>query len=190
MIIRYGVPAVNRAFPDFSSDFHLYLMRLSSNRAEVCYTVSVAGGIPRDERKLRTVSEELKERTENETESMPETVPQNDVIDPENPLPNGSYFAQQKQKHRDEFPLPVLVTLIYLVLGFVFHKWHPGWLIFLTIPLYYLPSEEQRFPRILANPVMITIIYFVLGFGFKLWHPGWLIFLAIPLLNWATSRKK
>lgn len=35
------------------------------------------------------------------------------------------------------FPYPVFVTLCYLVMGFQFGLWHPGWLIFLTIPLYY-----------------------------------------------------
>lgn len=35
------------------------------------------------------------------------------------------------------FPYALLVALIYLVLGFVFGLWHPGWVIFLTIPFYY-----------------------------------------------------
>ena len=35
------------------------------------------------------------------------------------------------------FPFPSLVILIYLVLGFFLHLWHPGWLIFLLVPLYY-----------------------------------------------------
>jgi len=29
----------------------------------------------------------------------------------------------------------VSVVLIYLVLGFFFGLWHPGWIIFLVIPL-------------------------------------------------------
>lgn len=35
------------------------------------------------------------------------------------------------------FPYPILVTIVYLFLGFVFSLWHPGWLLFVTIPLYY-----------------------------------------------------
>lgn len=31
----------------------------------------------------------------------------------------------------------VLCTIIYLVLGFMFQKWHPGWMIYLTVPLFY-----------------------------------------------------
>lgn len=35
------------------------------------------------------------------------------------------------------FPFPVIIVIAYLVLGFVFNLWHPGWLVFLLIPLYY-----------------------------------------------------
>lgn len=35
------------------------------------------------------------------------------------------------------FPYPVAVVVIYLVLGFAFGLWHPGWILFLTIPFYY-----------------------------------------------------
>lgn len=35
------------------------------------------------------------------------------------------------------FPYPILCALLYLIIGFGFGLWHPGWLLFLTIPLYY-----------------------------------------------------
>ncbi len=35
------------------------------------------------------------------------------------------------------FPYPLLVAAIYLILGFLFGLWHPGWIIFFTIPFYY-----------------------------------------------------
>lgn len=41
------------------------------------------------------------------------------------------------RKDPRRFAYPVLVTLVYLALGFFLTLWHPGWLIFLTIPLYY-----------------------------------------------------
>lgn len=31
----------------------------------------------------------------------------------------------------------MLCVLVFLVLGFLFGAWHPGWIVFLTIPLYY-----------------------------------------------------
>ena len=107
----------------------------------------------------------------------------------EDPLPNGSYFeykarmeSEERQRHRTNFPYPVWVTAAYLVLGFVFHAWHPGWIIFLTVPLFYLPDSDRTPVRLLGNPIVITIIYLLLGTVCHLWHPGWLIFLLIPLL--------
>lgn len=104
-------------------------------------------------------------------------------------LPNGSYFehkARQEAKERDRkrmsFPYPIWVTAAYLILGFMFNMWHPGWIIFLTIPLFYLKEDERTPVRLLGNPVMVTIIYLLLGTMCDLWHPGWLVFLLIPML--------
>jgi transcriptional regulator with XRE-family HTH domain len=100
-----------------------------------------------------------------------------------------AHLAQQEQARREaarrSYPYPVLVAVAYLVLGFVFHLWHPGWIIFLTIPLFYLPESQRQPVRLLGNPVMITIIYLLLGTMCNWWHPGWLVFLLIPLLNHA-----
>lgn len=112
--------------------------------------------------------------------------PEDDPIDPENPLPKGSYFDHVMEKKRRAFPYPVLVTFLYLVLGCFFNLWHPGWLIFLTIPLWYLPASERSPLKLLGNPIMVTIIYLLLGLECNLWHPGWLIFFAIPILNAAV----
>jgi len=52
-----------------------------------------------------------------------------------------------------KFPFPVLVTIAYLIMGFGWRLWHPGWVVFLTIPLYYFmveaifgknPEEEKK----------------------------------------------
>ena len=42
----------------------------------------------------------------------------------------------------------MIIVIAYLVMGFAFNLWHPGWLIFLLIPLYYsliplIKDEEQ-----------------------------------------------
>lgn len=44
---------------------------------------------------------------------------------------------RRRKKALMRFPYPVFITLCYLWLGIMFHLWHPAWLIFLTIPLYY-----------------------------------------------------
>ncbi|MCI5956780.1 MAG: hypothetical protein MRZ54_07340 [Clostridiales bacterium] len=98
--------------------------------------------------------------------------------------PEGSYYeAKEREEARarrakGDAMFPLMITALYLVLGFLFHLWHPGWLVFLTIPLRYMhfSSRLEQF----TNPVMVTLIYLVLGCFFGLWHPGWLVFLAIP----------
>ena len=58
-----------------------------------------------------------------------------DRIDPDNPLPMGSFFEKQAEKERMAFPYPCLVVILYLVMGFALKLWHPGWIIFLRFPM-------------------------------------------------------
>ena len=43
----------------------------------------------------------------------------------------------KKKYHKLNGAYPILCTMFYLFLGFCFGQWHPGWMIFLTVPLYY-----------------------------------------------------
>ena len=76
---------------------------------------------------------------------------------------------------------PLLCLFAFLALGFFFGKWHPGWLVFLLIPVmpYLLGKKKLRF----SIPLIITIVYFILGFGWHLWHPAWIIFILIPVFE-------
>lgn len=103
-----------------------------------------------------------------------------------------SYFKDKERREQEEHVeksflnqanYPVFITFLYLCLGIFLNLWHPGWLLFLTIPIYYLPPKYKTPRRLLTSPVVITLIYLILGFYMDLWHPGWLIFFAIPLLN-------
>lgn len=38
---------------------------------------------------------------------------------------------------RKSFPYSIFITIVYLILGFGFRLWTPGWLLYLTIPVYY-----------------------------------------------------
>ena len=50
----------------------------------------------------------------------------------------GSAIVHRNASH---FAFPVLVTMVYLYLGFYFSLWHPGWVMFLIIPVYYFLCE-------------------------------------------------
>ena len=83
------------------------------------------------------------------------------------------------------FPYPVLATIVFFIYGFtgIGGGWVYGWLIFLTIPLYYtfIPAYFNKNPTVFCYPVLVVWIYMYLGFRFSLWHPMWLLFLTIPL---------
>ena len=76
---------------------------------------------------------------------------------------------------------PLLCLFIFLALGFGWNKWHPGWMVFLLVPVmpYLVGTKKIRF----SIPVIITVIYLIMGFGWGLWHPGWIIFILIPVFE-------
>lgn len=83
----------------------------------------------------------------------------------------------------------IAVVILYLILGFVFHLWHPGWLVFLVIPVYAVFAQmiEGNLSLHLGGLVgmvslIATGIYLGVGFVFNLWHPTWIVFLVIPLV--------
>ena len=86
-----------------------------------------------------------------------------------------------------EFPFPIFVMILYLGLGFAFGLWHPGWILFLTIPAYYSIvgwfSGRRRhcFLRAFPYTILMVIAFLCMGCIWGLWHPGWILFLTIPM---------
>lgn len=77
---------------------------------------------------------------------------------------------------------PFISLIIFMVLGIGFELWHPGWLVFLMIPITAILFTTRLKDGIIAlTPFISVVVYMILGFGFTLWHPGWLIFLLIPV---------
>lgn len=102
---------------------------------------------------------------------------------------NGHIFYKKKnkgkyQKFFNNFPYPVLTVIAYLLFGFfnVCGGWAYGWLVFLTIPLYYtlISAVCERNASSFAYPVLVVLVYLALGFSLSLWHPMWILFLTIP----------
>ena len=83
---------------------------------------------------------------------------------------------------------PMICLFFFLLLGFAWDLWHPGWLVFLLIPImpYLVGKKKLRF----SIPLIITRIYLIMGFGWNLWHPGWIIFLLIPVFTTLIGSSK
>lgn len=93
-----------------------------------------------------------------------------------------------------KFPFPLIVVIIYLAFGFVLNMWHPTWLIFMVLPVYYhfagaayLAKTQKEFLLAQPLPEVIVTIYLILGIIFGLWNPSWIIFLLIPVYYWAVA---
>lgn len=92
-----------------------------------------------------------------------------------------------------DFPFALLATISYLLLGFIGGYWHPGWIVFMLIPVVHSAIEaiEKRNLSCFAYPVFISALYVFLGCVYSLWNPYWVLFLTIPFFYWiANSIKK
>lgn len=92
---------------------------------------------------------------------------------------------KSKTKFWLELPYPIICVIAYLICGFLdlLGGWHPAWIIFITIPVYYTLVEAiyAKSFSAFAYPVLCAVIYLVLGCYFNNWHPSWLIFITVPV---------
>ncbi len=90
----------------------------------------------------------------------------------------------------NRFPFPVIPAFIYLILGFFFGLWNKGWLVFLSVPIYYIIAEgfSKKNGKIRdIYPVVLAIIYVIFGILYNVWHPLWIIFITVPLYYWLVD---
>lgn len=104
--------------------------------------------------------------------------------------------SQYKQAYKNspayKFPYPLLVAIAYVAVGVMFNLWHPAWLLFLTIPMYYtgIAAKVHGNAAYFCYPVFITLVYLCLGFLFpSVWGWSWILFLTIPLYYCFFGRK-
>lgn len=103
---------------------------------------------------------------------------------------------QDGQNEGRYYPMAAAIIICYLFIGFVFNAWHPGWLMFLLIPIGHslAVAIETGNAYCFSYPVLVAAIYLSLGIFFGAWHPGWIIFLTIPLyyptVSWLKDRAR
>ena len=88
----------------------------------------------------------------------------------------------RKIKHLENL-LIFAIVVIYFILGFAFDLWHPGWIVFLFVPiiLSLIEAIKSKNPHQFAYPVLLVAIYLFLGTVYHLWHPMWVLFITIPV---------
>lgn len=104
-------------------------------------------------------------------------------IDKKGVYVNGEHYDKDWFAHHAHFPMFLVILIAYFVIGCVWNAWHPGWLLFLLVPVWYSLVEaiEQKNANCFAYPVLAALIFLVLGIFWFAWHPGWVVFLTIPL---------
>lgn len=80
----------------------------------------------------------------------------------------------------------VLAGAAYFVIGFGFGKWHPGWLVFLSIPLAAIIFDIFKKKDLGGSvvglvAVLATVAFMLMGTLLGIWQVAWLVFLLIPV---------
>lgn len=126
-------------------------------------------------------------------EQKNETIYENDHVEIKYEDSKGKNFevhfgkGKSKAVRKLEALIPLLCVIAFLILGFCFGLWHPGWAVFLLIPvLEMLIGLIGQKGKALAMGLTVSccvIAFIVMGIFFHLWHPGWLVFLIIPVVG-------
>lgn len=88
------------------------------------------------------------------------------------------------------FPFPIIIVFLYLALSMIFKIWHPLWIIFLTIPMYYSfaiackANNKKVFALLLPVPEIVVTVFLLIGILTGMWGYASLLFLIIPLYYW------
>lgn len=94
------------------------------------------------------------------------------------------------------FPFPIIVAFLYVALSMAFKVWHPLWIIFMTIPIYYRfaiackANNKKVFALLIPVPEMVVTVYLLLGIAAGIWGYASLLFLIIPLFYWVVLVSK
>lgn len=86
-----------------------------------------------------------------------------------------------RQSNRMVALTPFIATISFFLLGVFLNAWHPGWLVFLMIPIAgILSSSRISWPNLFT--FLILIVFILGGTYFDLWTPLWSLFLLLLVL--------
>lgn len=94
------------------------------------------------------------------------------------------------------FPFPIIIVFLYLALSMLLHIWHPFWMIFLTIPMYYRfaiackANNKKVFTLLLPIPEIVVTAFLLVGFAAGVWGAASVLFMIIPMFYWIILVKK
>lgn len=122
--------------------------------------------------------------------SAPEELPSVPKI--QNPVKRHSLYKDRARRLL-KFPFALIVLAVYVVLNLIIHMWHPLWIMFLFLPIYYhyvgacYTKTKKGYLFALPIPEIVLLAYLVLSFATGLWGAMAVLFLTIPIYYWAVA---
>ncbi len=104
-------------------------------------------------------------------------------------IPVRKHYLREFEKSWVKFPYPLVVIVVYLLLGVLNGAWAMGLFLFLTIPLYYMVGHAIGRKRLAplvsgAYPILVVAWFCWMAFVLNQPHPAWVAFLTIPVVEW------
>jgi HTH-type transcriptional regulator/antitoxin HipB len=86
-------------------------------------------------------------------------------------------------------PYPIVITIAYLLWGFLGDGWALGWTLFVTIPVYYsiIDCIKKKKASHFNYVFLVAFIYLFVGMKWGYWHPNWILFITIPIYYAITA---
>ncbi len=108
---------------------------------------------------------------------------------------NYAYIETNIRSHNGKIiaVMPFVSVLLYFFLGMFYDFWHPGWLVFLLIPVsaIILNKNKNLISTLTAlSPFIATTVFIIIGYFTHIYNPTWSIFLLIPLIGALNSENR
>ena len=95
-----------------------------------------------------------------------------------------------------KFPFFMIIPILYVAICVPTKLWHPLWLIFLALPIYYRTAiackanSFKAFLLLMPIPEITVIVFLLLGLLAGAWSYAWIVFLIIPIYYWVVPMMK
>ena len=93
-----------------------------------------------------------------------------------------------KKKWDLVYPISMVV---YLVMGFGWGLWHPGWLVFTAAWAF---EEIMDAAKLNKRPIefygLASVVFFIMGFGFDLWRFAWIVYVVAFFIEGVSTSYK
>ena len=104
-------------------------------------------------------------------------------------IPVRKHYLRAFEKEWVKFPYPLVIIVVYLLLGILNGAWGVGLFLFLTVPVYYMVGHaigRRRIAPLVSGvyPIAEVAWFCYMAFLLNQPHPAWVAFLTIPLVEW------